>query len=83
MALRYDLYSALAGLTANVLALTSPGFSPEERITDWENANSEGLIRARATLHEIAAGDDFDLATLSVALRVIRTLVATGSAARS
>ena len=51
-------------------------FSPEERITDWENANAEGLARARTTLHEIASGDNFDLATISVALRVIRTLVA-------
>ncbi len=78
MALRYDLYQALAGLTANVLALTAQGGSPEERITDWENANAEGLARARTTLHEIASGDNFDLATISVALRVIRTLVASG-----
>jgi len=83
MALRYDLYGALAGLTANVLNLTSAGGSPEERITDWENANSEGLTRARSTLHEIASSDAFDLATLSVALRVIRTLATTGSSTRS
>lgn len=76
MALRYDLYSALAGLTSNVLTLTPEGGSPEERITDWENANAEGLGRARTTLHEIASSDSFDLATLSVALRVVRTLVA-------
>jgi glutamate dehydrogenase len=81
MALRYDLYGALAGLTANVLASTPAGGSPEERITDWENANAEGLGRARTTLHEIATSESFDLATLSVALRVIRTLVATGSRA--
>jgi len=77
MALRYDLYGALAGLTSNVLTLTPEGGSPEERITDWENANAEGLGRAGNTLHEIASSDSFDLATLSVALRVVRTLVAT------
>jgi glutamate dehydrogenase len=77
MALRYDLYSALAGLTSNVLTVTPQGGSPEERITDWENANAEGLARARNTLLEIASSDSFDLATISVALRVIRTLVAT------
>ena len=82
MALRYDLYQALAGLTSNVLALTPQGGSPEERITDWENANAEGLARARTTLHEIASGDNFDLATISVALRVIRTLV-TSAGSRS
>jgi len=32
----------------------------------------------RTTLHEIASSDNFDLATLSVALRVVRTLVTTG-----
>jgi glutamate dehydrogenase len=83
MALRYDLYSALAGLTANVLAVTPPGGTPEERIEAWEAANGEGLQRARNTLHEIGSGDSFDLATLSVALRVIRTLVSTGSQIRN
>jgi glutamate dehydrogenase len=83
MALRYDLYGALAGLTANVLTLTEPGRSPEERIVDWENANAEGLARARNTLHEIATGEAFDLATISVALRVIRTLVASASSSRN
>ena len=77
MALRYDLYGALAGLTSNVLTLTKQGGSPEERITDWENANAEGLARARTTLMEISSSENFDLATISVALRVIRTLVAT------
>jgi glutamate dehydrogenase len=77
MALRYDLYGALAGLTSNVLTLTPEGGSPEERITDWENANAEGLARARTTLNEIGTGENFDLATLSVALRVLRTLVTT------
>ena len=79
MALRYDLYAALAGLTLNVLTLTQPGESPEVRIEEWEAANSEGLARARNTLHEIATGDTFDLATISVALRVIRTLVSSAS----
>ena len=83
MALRYDLYSALAGLTANVLALTPPGGSPEERIEAWETANLEGLQRARNTLLEIGSGDIFDLATLSVALRVIRTLVSSASQTRN
>ncbi|MFZ0324100.1 MAG: NAD-glutamate dehydrogenase domain-containing protein [Actinomycetes bacterium] len=83
MALRYDLYGALAGLTANVLALTPPGGTAQERIEAWESANGEGLQRARNTLHEIGSGDSFDLATLSVALRVIRTLVASASQTRN
>jgi glutamate dehydrogenase len=79
MALRYDLYSALAGLTRNVLSATSGLTDPDERIAAWQQANAESLSRARATLQEIATSDSFDLATLSVALRVIRTLVPSGS----
>ena len=82
MALRYDLYGALAGLTANVLAVTPAGLSSAERISAWEDANGEGLARARTTLHEIGSGDKFDLATLSVALRVLRTLVTSGGQTR-
>jgi glutamate dehydrogenase len=81
MALRYDLYGALAGLTGNVLAATAGTTDPDERIASWQEENAEGLARARATLTEIATAESFDLATLSVALRVIRTLVPSGSSA--
>jgi glutamate dehydrogenase len=79
MALRYDLYGALASLTRNVLSATAGIPDPDERIAAWQAANAEGLARARATLADIATSDSFDLATLSVALRVIRTLVPSGS----
>jgi glutamate dehydrogenase len=74
-ALRYDLYAALAGLTQNVLTSTSSTDSPKERIDAWEQQNAEGVTRAEATLAEIVSLDTFDLATLSVALRTIRTLL--------
>ena len=74
-ALRSDLYGALAGLTERVNAVTSPADTPQARIEHWEQANAEGLARARATLAEISELETFDLATLSVALRTIRTLV--------
>ena len=74
-ALRYDLYAALAGLTSNVLTSTSSDADPHARIAAWEAANSEGVVRAQATLGEIISSDTFDLATLSVALRTIRTLL--------
>jgi glutamate dehydrogenase len=80
-ALRYDLYAALAGLTANVLAVSDLDATPEERIRQWEERNREGLARARGTLEEIVASETLDLATLSVALRVIRTLVRSGGTA--
>jgi glutamate dehydrogenase len=74
-ALRYDLYAAMAGLTHDVLASTSSEEAPTERIRSWEQQNAEGVTRAEATLAEIVSSETFDLATLSVALRTIRTLL--------
>ena len=79
-ALRSDLYGVIAGLTARVSRATSPALDPSDRILEWEQAHAAGLGRARATLDEIAATEDADLATLSVALRVLRNLVAQGAA---
>ncbi|MDF5751114.1 NAD-glutamate dehydrogenase [Spongiactinospora sp. TRM90649] len=76
-ALRDDLYAAHAALTRDVLTHSKPGLSPEERLAHWSEANSAAVARARQTLSEIWESDTFDLATLSVALRAIRTLVAT------
>ncbi|MGV1004792.1 MAG: NAD-glutamate dehydrogenase [Candidatus Nanopelagicales bacterium] len=77
-ALRADLYSALASLTSQVIRATPAGGDPVLRAEQWERRHAEGLARTRATLAEITAGDTFDLATLSVALRTIRTLAAQG-----
>jgi glutamate dehydrogenase len=74
-ALRYDLYAAMAGLTQNVLTSTASGDEPSARLTSWEQQNAEGVARAEATLTEIVNLDSYDLATLSVALRTIRTLL--------
>ena len=77
-ALRTDLYGALAGVTTGVAAASAPGQDLEERIATWEDLHREGLARAQATLDQIAALETGDLATLSVALRVLRNLVAQG-----
>ena len=77
-ALRTDLYAALAGVTAGVATASQPGESPDRRIAAWEEQHREGLARAQATLDQIAALETGDLATLSVALRVLRNLVAQG-----
>ncbi|ACY99540.1 NAD-glutamate dehydrogenase [Thermomonospora curvata] len=74
-ALRDDLYAAHAALTRDVLASTEPGLSPEERLTGWSDKNHSAVARAQRTLGEIWESDSFDLATLTVALGAIRTLV--------
>jgi glutamate dehydrogenase len=73
-ALRYDLYTALAGMTDRVLATTDHG-SAEERIAAWESGSAQAQARTRAVLEEVAANDSTDIAPVSVALRVLRNLV--------
>jgi glutamate dehydrogenase len=79
MALRYDLYAALAGLTAEVLQSTPASATPEDRLAEWEQVNAASMARtgnAMGDIEEVPA----DLAALSVLLRQIRTLVKTSSA---
>ncbi|MFD0685269.1 NAD-glutamate dehydrogenase [Actinomadura fibrosa] len=74
-ALRDDLYAAHAALTRDVLVTSEPGGRPEERMVRWAEKNRTAVSRAQQTLSEIWESDSFDLATLSVALGAIRTLV--------
>src|SRR5690606_2524201 len=54
MALRYDLYAALAALTSEVLAATSGAAAPAERVFEWEQRNAAAIARARAVIDEVA-----------------------------
>jgi glutamate dehydrogenase len=74
MALRYDLYAALAALTAEVLQATSAGLPAEDRVYAWEQANATAIARTHSAIGEFAQSRA-DLAALSVLLRQIRTLV--------
>ncbi len=78
-ALRSDLYGALRDMTRRVIITTTGIADPIERVLAWEDQQAEGLARARATLDEIAGLEQFDLATMSVALRTLRTLVQQGT----
>ena len=74
-ALRYDLYAALAGLTRTCSRRRRRPTRPSERIDAWEQQNAEGVARAAGDPGRDRGLDTFDLATLSVALRTIRTLL--------
>jgi glutamate dehydrogenase len=76
-AIREDLFAAHAALTADVLAAGGPGTAPEQRYNAWEERNSGLINRARTTLEEIQSAEEFDLASLSVAMRTFRTLLRT------
>ena len=75
--LRDDLYSALADLTQAVLVEGSEGTSrdPASLIDAWANDNVEAVARLEATLADLAETSAWDIAALSVALRVLHTLV--------
>ncbi|MGK5628601.1 NAD-glutamate dehydrogenase [Streptomyces sp. URMC 123] len=78
-AIREDLFSAHAALTADILSVGNGTSTPEQRFKAWEERNAAILQRARTTLEEIQGSDAFDLANLSVAMRTIRTLLRTHS----
>ena len=78
-ALRDDLYSAHAALTRDVLAVGGAAASTSERVATWESLNPAALSRAASTLSEIWESNRFTFTTLSVAVRIIRHLVAPGS----
>ncbi|MDO3702186.1 NAD-glutamate dehydrogenase [Micromonospora sp. C28SCA-DRY-2] len=80
MALRYDLYAALAALTAEVLDSTPDSLPPHERVLQWEQSNATSIHRAERAMGEFDESRA-DLAALSVLLRQIRTLVRTSAAA--
>ena len=78
-ALRDDLHAVHAQLTAQVLRATvarrlRPG--PDRGLGGRRRASS--VRRAAATLEEICADDEADLARMSVGLRVVRGLLSTG-----
>ena len=75
-AIRDDLYAAHAALARDVLTVTQPGL-PGQRLAAWEQRNDSAVRRAAQTLTEIWESNSFSVATLSVAVRAIRTLAAT------
>ncbi|MFI6574390.1 NAD-glutamate dehydrogenase [Nocardiopsis sp. NPDC050513] len=72
--MRDDLYSAHADLTARVLESADTD-STAELLDTWAGQNRDQVERVAMTLSEIQESERFDLATLSVALRSIRSLV--------
>jgi len=79
MALRYDLYAALAGLTREVLESVPGELPTAARVDAWVDANAGSINRALTTLNMLPEDASADLATLSVVLRQIRTVVRASS----
>jgi glutamate dehydrogenase len=73
-AMRHDVYAALSAITTAVLRGTDDALSADDRTQAWSEANIERVERARSTVRAALDRDTVDLATLSVALRVMRSL---------
>ncbi len=73
--LRDDLYAVHAQLTQRVLVSTGQSRDIDDRIDAWAVEEGSVLQRAMATLDEIWGEETPDLARLSVALRVVRSLL--------
>ncbi|PVE18579.1 NAD-glutamate dehydrogenase [Arthrobacter sp. Bz4] len=76
-ALRDDLYSAIADMTVSVMKASSSmeGAEAGDRLVAWEQQNAEMLERARHMFAEINRLERDDMASLSVALRLLRSIV--------
>jgi glutamate dehydrogenase len=59
-----------------VLAATDPGKDAADRVALWEKTERDAIARASATFDEICSDESADLARMSVALRVVRSLIA-------
>ena len=79
-ALRYDLYAVLKSLTTAVLDSSTAGSAPRERTAAWSEANAESLARANAALAGIQRLENPGISALSVALRILRGVIRSGSA---
>jgi glutamate dehydrogenase len=74
-ALRDDLHTVHAQLTGQVLGATEPGADAAARVKAWEKDDAEAIARAAQTFDEICTDETADLARMSVALRVVRSLL--------
>jgi glutamate dehydrogenase len=79
-ALRYDLYAVLKALATSVLDSSTSGMAPKERTLVWSEANAESLARANAALAGIQRLENPGISALSVALRILRGVIRSGSA---
>ena len=74
-AMRDDLYTTVTDITVAVMQSTEPGEQAEARIDEWEQANAENIKRARDMFEEVNQLEQDDMASLSVALRLMRSTV--------
>ena len=75
LSLRDDVYASIRGITLDALRHSDPDDSLDGKIAQWERTNAPRLTRARVAVDEIKRLGKLDLATLSVAVRQLRSTV--------
>ena len=75
-ALREELYDVHGQLTDQVLLVGEDGAAADTQIERWAAGHGDLVARAVATLIEICSDEKAELARMSVALRVVRGLLA-------
>jgi glutamate dehydrogenase len=76
-AVRDDLYGTHAALTRDVLRVSRDEPDPAACLAHWADVNAVALRRVTGLIGEIRAAKISDLATLSVAVREVRSILAT------
>jgi glutamate dehydrogenase len=79
-ALRDDLFTLHAELTADILRHGEAGEPADARLDDWIEANRPHVERCLGILGDIRAGGTYDLTTLAVAMRELRNLIQAAAA---
>ncbi|MCW2132744.1 NAD-glutamate dehydrogenase [Arthrobacter sp. VKM Ac-2550] len=74
-AMRDDLYSTITDMTLAVMKSTEANLDADDRMQKWVKANSESIERAKKMFEEISQLEHDDMASLSVALRLMRSTV--------
>lgn len=76
-ALRDDLYSTVSEMTVSVMNSSAHLASSDasSRLQEWEQLNAEHLERAKKMFAEVNQLERDDMASLSVALRLLRSIV--------
>jgi glutamate dehydrogenase len=74
-ALREDLYSTTAEITTAVIADTDDDEPAATRLSTWSGRQQDKLRRVSATFDEVVGAARLDMAALSVALRLLRSIV--------
>ena len=74
-ALRDDLYATVIDITRSAIAAAPEQNDPVARLDAWEALNADNLERVRNMFDEVNSLERDDMASLSVALRLLRSTV--------